>query len=68
MDDHQHRRTTDRWHVMELVIPAGALFLLLIGFSFAWAISETAQEQSRLRKEHGQLMTKIVDACRRPFE
>ncbi len=53
---------------MELVIPAGALFLLLIGFSFAWAISETAQEQSRLRKEHGQLMTKIVDACRRPFE
>ncbi len=68
MNDHQHRRTTDRWHVMELVIPAGALFLLLIGFTFAWAISETAQEQGRLRQEHGHLMQKVVDACRRPFK
>jgi hypothetical protein len=53
---------------MELVIPAGALFLLLIGFTFAWAISETAQEQGRLRQEHGHLMQKVVDACRRPFK
>ena len=50
--------------MLEIAIPAGAFFLPLIGFAFIWAIRETAQEQSRLRHEHGQLMQKVVDSCR----
>jgi hypothetical protein len=68
MDDHQHRRGTDRWHIMELAIPIGALFLLLIGSVFAWSIQGTVDEQRRLRHDHGQLMQKVVDACRRPLK
>jgi hypothetical protein len=64
----ERRRVSDRWHIMELAIPFGAFFLLAIGFIFVWAISETAQEQGRLRQEHGHLMQKIVDACRRPLQ
>jgi hypothetical protein len=63
VDDHR-RRNTDHWHMLEIAIPAGAFFLLLIGFAFIWAIRETAQEQGRLRQEHGHLMQKIVDSCR----
>ncbi len=66
--ENDRRRTTDRWHIMEIAIPTGAFFLLAIGFAFAWAISETAQEQGRLRREHSTLMHKIVDACRKPLQ
>jgi len=59
----QRRRVADHWHALEIVVPAGALFLLLIGFYFTWAIQATVQEQSRLRQEHGQLMQKIMDTC-----
>jgi hypothetical protein len=53
---------------MELAIPIGALFLLLIGSVFAWSIQGTVDEQRRLRHDYGQLMQKVVDACRRPFK
>jgi hypothetical protein len=60
----ERRRVSDRWHIFEIAVPAGALFLLLIGFTFSWALVNTSQEQSRLRQEHGQLMQKVVDSCR----
>jgi hypothetical protein len=62
--EEQRRRSSDHWHLLEIAVPAGAMFLLFIGFAFIWAISETAQEQSRLRREHGALMQKVVDSCR----
>jgi hypothetical protein len=65
MDDRHDRRTTDRWHVMELAIPMGALFLLLIGSVFAWTLGSTVNEQHRLRDEHGHLLEQITHSCRK---
>jgi hypothetical protein len=65
MDDHHDRRTTDRWHVLELAIPMGALFLLIIGAVFAWTLSSTVNEQHRLRGEHGHLMEQLNHSCRK---
>ena len=66
MDDNQHqRRVTDHWHIMELVIPVGAMFLLIIGAVFTWTLSSTVHEQHRLRGEHGHLLEQITHSCRK---
>jgi hypothetical protein len=50
---------------MELVIPVGAMFLLIIGAVFAWTLSSTINEQHRLRAEHGHLLERITHSCRK---
>ena len=63
MDDRHDRRATDSWHVLELAILMGALFLLLIGSVFTWSLSSTVTEQHRLRAEHGHLLEQITHSC-----
>ncbi len=65
MDDRRDRRITDHWHIMELVIPVGAMFLLIIGAVFTWTLSSTINEQHRLRGEHGHLLEQITHSCRK---
>jgi hypothetical protein len=50
---------------MELVIPVGAMFLLIIGAVFTWTLSSTVHEQHRLRGEHGHLLEQITHSCRK---
>jgi hypothetical protein len=68
VDDHQHRRGTDRWNIFDFAIPAGAFCLLLLSATFIWLIGSTLEEQSRIRHEHSRLLQKVVDACRRPLQ
>ena len=65
MNDQQHRRVTDHWHIMELAIPMGALFLMIMGSVFVWSLSSTVNEQHRLRAEHGHLLEQITHSCQR---
>jgi hypothetical protein len=65
VDDQHHRRITDRWHIMELAIPMGTLFLMVMGSVFAWSLSSSVNEQHRLRAEHGHLLEQITQSCKK---
>lgn len=58
------RRSCERWHVLELVIPAGCFFLLVSGFAAVSLMVKVVQEQESLREEQRALLYKITEHCR----
>jgi hypothetical protein len=58
------RRSCERWHVLELVIPAGCFFLLVSGFAGVSLMVNVIHGQQNLKEEHRVLLDKITHYCR----